>query len=350
MGWGGGLLHSHVQTFPVGSMQQQVTCYHYKDENNDWIVLPRWDEPAYDPNAPLRFLKDGDVVRCDIHLHRETCTPTQSQLPSPNSTTKCLVTETIRSVTYRTTGRLRSWTISRGEQKYFEKIHSLTTRLRFRHVHLGCYLRAANAVLPQWGFKQIEVSCEKENNPEDIHTHWNVESHWNDRRQSRWIAFLSDANHFDTVPNGNAKFYRSPFLRDFWHLNVAMWTSNNALIPDPDKFDVLASAPFDWPFQHLGLRMCGWGDTQLKYYLIGTPLIWMGSTISLFIAVLLLGFYLFRQQRKYVDMEPRAAFHSPAPSLTILSVCMQANGITSSTLERLRSLGGSSISVIQPHL
>jgi len=88
-------------------------------------------------------------------------------------------------------------------------------------------------------------------------------------------------------------------------------TSNNALVPDPDKFDVLASAPFDWPFQHLGLRMCGWGDQQLKYYLIGTPLIWQGSTISLFIAVLLLGFYLFRQQRKYVDMEPRAAFHAP---------------------------------------
>jgi dolichyl-phosphate-mannose-protein mannosyltransferase len=88
-------------------------------------------------------------------------------------------------------------------------------------------------------------------------------------------------------------------------------TSNNALVPDPDKFDVLASAPFDWPFQHLGLRMCGWGDSQSKYYLIGTPLIWQGSTISLFIAVLLLVFYLFRQQRKYADMEPRAAFHTP---------------------------------------
>ena len=88
-------------------------------------------------------------------------------------------------------------------------------------------------------------------------------------------------------------------------------TSNNALIPDPDKFDVLASTPLDWPLQHLGLRMCGWGDAQLKYYLIGTPLIWVGSTISLFSGLFLLGFYLFRQHRKFVDMEPRAAFHSP---------------------------------------
>ena len=49
-------------------------------------------------------------------------------------------------------------------------------------------------------------------------------------------------------------------MRDFWHLNVAMMTSNNALIPDPDKEDILASTPTDWPLMRLGLRMCGWGD------------------------------------------------------------------------------------------
>ena len=129
-----------------------------------------------------------------------------------------------------------------------------------------------------------------------------------------------------------------------------MLTSNNALVPDPDKYDVLASAPFDWPFQHLGLRMCGWADNQIKYYLIGTPLIWQGSTISLFIAMLLLVFYLFRQQRKYVDMEPRAAFHILVSSLTILNNRMQVNGITSYTLGRSRFLDGSSISVTPPHL
>ena len=101
------------------------------------------------------------------------------------------------------------------------------------------------------------------------------------------------------------KYYRSPFLRDFWHLNVAMMTSNNALIPDPDKEDILASKPFDWPFLHLGLRMCGWGDTQLKYYLLGTPIIAWGGALSLIFSLLTLGVYILRRQRKYIDMDAR---------------------------------------------
>jgi len=82
-------------------------------------------------------------------------------------------------------------------------------------------------------------------------------------------------------------------------------TSNNALVPDPDKEDILASKPFDWPLLHLGLRMCGWGDTQIKYYLMGTPVVWWGSTISLGVAFVTLGVYLLRAQRKYVDMDAR---------------------------------------------
>ncbi len=117
------------------------------------------------------------------------------------------------------------------------------------------------------------------------------------------------------VPPGNSKFYRSPFLRDFWHLNVAMMTSNNALVPDPDKEDILASKPLDWPFLYLGLRMCGWGADQPKFYLMGTPVIWWASTISLFVAVLALGVYLLRAQRKYVDMDARA----PHTSLQVVT-------------------------------
>lgn len=103
------------------------------------------------------------------------------------------------------------------------------------------------------------------------------------------------------VPPGSAKLYKSPFWRDFVHLNVAMWTSNNALVPDPDKEDILASKPMDWPFLHLGLRMCGWGDAQIKFYLLGTPVIWWFSSISLLLSLLLGAWYILRMQRNYKD-------------------------------------------------
>ncbi|TCD70275.1 Protein O-mannosyltransferase 2 [Steccherinum ochraceum] len=272
VGYGGGLLHSHVQTYPVGSSQQQITCYHYKDANNDWNILPNWNEAPYNPETPMRYLKDAPVTKAN---HEVSCYGNDTVGDAQDHWTVEVVDD-----------------LKRGRKENVKRIHSLTTRMRFRHNQLGCYLRAGNVVLPQWGFKQIEVTCDKENNPKDVHTYWNVESHWNER-----------------LPPGQTKFYRSPFLGDFWHLNVAMWTSNNALIPDPDKEDILASKPWDWPLLTVGLRMCGWSDTQTKYYLMGTPIIWWGSTASLFLSVTALGVYLMRQQRKIVDMEPREWDH-----------------------------------------
>jgi len=65
------------------------------------------------------------------------------------------------------------------------------------------------------------------------------------------------------VPASQANAYKSPFLRDFIHLNVAMMTSNNALVPDPDKQDDLASQAWQWPILDVGLRMCGWDDKSM---------------------------------------------------------------------------------------
>ncbi|KAJ7746561.1 glycosyltransferase family 39 protein [Mycena metata] len=287
VGYGGGLLHSHVQMYPIGSAQQQVTCYHYKDDNNEWNISPQWGMAEYDPEGPIRYLKHNDIVRLS---HGPTGRNLHSHIvPAP--VTK--LNHEVSGYGNLTIGDVYDhWVVEvvddihRGRREHVDRIHSLTTRLRFRHQALGCYLIAANAILPQWGFKQIEVSCIPENSPKDTHTYWNVESHWNSR-----------------LPAGETKYYRSPFFRDFWHLNVAMMTSNNALVPDPDKEDILASKPFDWPFLHLGLRMCGWGDSQTKYYLMGTPIIWWGAGTSLIVSLGALAVYLLRWQRKYVDMD-----------------------------------------------
>ena len=96
------------------------------------------------------------------------------------------------------------------------------------------------------------------------------------------MAAVHPLMYHHAVPSGDTKLYRSPFLRDFIHLNVAMMTSNNALTPDADKDDILASKALDWPVSAIvpggrvcaecsatqwlynGLRMNGWGDNQIK--------------------------------------------------------------------------------------
>lgn len=106
------------------------------------------------------------------------------------------------------------------------------------------------------------------------------------------------------VPPSDPGVYKSPFWHDFVHLNVAMMTSNNALVPDPDKQDDLASQWWQWPILHVGLRMCGWDDSIVKYFLLGNPFVYWGSTAGLGVLGLVVAWYLVRWQRGYKDLRP----------------------------------------------
>ena len=181
MGYGGGLLHSHVQTYPEGSQQQQITCYHHKDSNNDWFFHPNRSEAQFDPEAPTYFLRDGDIVRIvhastgrNLHSHQVSAPVTKSDYE-----VSCYGNATIGD----TKDHFQIEVVHDVASRDHSKIRTLTTAFRVRHVDLGCYLRAGNVNLPQWGFKQVETTCVKENKPNDPHTHWNVESHWNEKRE-----------------------------------------------------------------------------------------------------------------------------------------------------------------------
>ncbi|KAJ6127471.1 hypothetical protein N7523_003083 [Penicillium sp. IBT 18751x] len=283
MGYGGGLLHSHVQTYPEGSNQQQVTCYHHKDANNDWFIYPNRNEPDFDSEADLKFIGDGDVIRL---IHGQTGRNLHSHaIPAPVSKSHYEVSSYGNITIGDEKDHWKIEVVDDAASRDHSKIRTLTTAFRLRHPSLGCYLRAGNVNLPQWGFKQIETTCVKENKANDVYTHWNVESHTNER-----------------LPPGDPGSYKSPFLKDFIHLNVAMMTSNNALVPDPDKQDDLASAFWQWPILNVGLRMCSWDDSVVKYYLLGNPLVYWGSSAS--IVAFGIGFlwYLLRWQRGYQEL------------------------------------------------
>ncbi|KAI3635152.1 hypothetical protein MIR68_006718 [Amoeboaphelidium protococcarum] len=279
-GYGGGLLHSHVQTFPHGSKQQQVTCYHHKDANNDWIIKRIRGEPAVEEDTEIHYLKDGDQVRLmhastgrNLHSHAHAAPISKwayevsgygnETIGDANDYWRVEVVDDVRGGTGG-------------------KIRSLSTRLRFRHKVHKCLLRSHNVNLPEWGFKQAEVVCDKYNKT-DLYNIWNVESHWNDKMEP-----------------GTKAEYKTSFIKDFIHLNVGMYTSNNALTPDPDKEpDGLTSLPSEWPWLNVGLRMCGWGDDVHKVLLLGNPAIWWGGTASLILYGALTLFYALRWKRGY---------------------------------------------------
>lgn len=81
-----------------------------------------------------------------------------------------------------------------------------------------------------------------------------------------------------------------------------MMTSNNALVPDPDKQDDLASQFWQWPILNVGLRMCSWDDNTVKYFLLGNPAVYWGGSASLVIVIMMVLWYLIRWQRGYEEL------------------------------------------------
>lgn len=282
-GLGGGLLHSHIQTFPEGSKQQQVTTYGHMDSNNEWIVdYPRWEEP-YTMDRDIQTVQDGDVIRLvhynmgrNLHSH---------EIRAPLSKGAWEVSgygnDTIGDEKDNWVVEIAE-TLGKDDPK---SLHPLTTSFRLRHQQLGCYLSADGKQLPEWGFRQNEVACVPNVARRNKNTWWNIEQHWNAR--------LPDAP--------DRELPKSKFLRDFVQLNVAQMASNNALVPDQDKNDDLASSWWQWPIVHRGLRMCGWGNDNYRYYLLGTPsTIWL-TTLAAILFVVLTGVYILRWQRGIHD-------------------------------------------------
>jgi dolichyl-phosphate-mannose-protein mannosyltransferase len=296
--YGGGLLHSHIQRYPEGSQQQQVTTYSHKDENNHWMIVPNWDEykqwiekceaEGKDPQAafeeePPHFIKDGDIIRL---LHVPTKANLHSHRIEAPITRSAWEVSGYGNETFGDTGD--HWKIEIVDDMYTKgepgRIHALTTRFRLRHVLYGCLLRGHRTSLPPWGFKQGEVVCSYKDDPNSAANIWNIEWHRNSK-----------------LPPAPPSTFRSSFLQDFLQLNAAMWTSNNALEPDPTRDDRSTSQAWQWPLMLVGMRMNGWGDENIKFLLLGNPAVWITGAIVMVVLFVMLIYYDARQRRGYHD-------------------------------------------------
>ena len=62
-------------------------------------------------------------------------------------------------------------------------LEALRTRFRLRHMLTGCYLFSHKVKLPEWGFEQQEVTCNK--NPSRENALWYIETNEHKMRESR---------------------------------------------------------------------------------------------------------------------------------------------------------------------
>lgn len=85
-----------------------------------------------------------------------------------------------------------------------------------------------------------------------------------------------------------------------------MYLTNNALTPDPEiEPSILTSSARDWPFMRRGIRMSGWDDNRLKYYMLGNPIVWLGGTVAILGLVAYWVFLQLAQQRKVASLVPK---------------------------------------------
>ena len=125
-----------------------------------------------------------------------------------------------------------------------KRLRTLRTHFKLRHLNTGCYLFSHKVKLPEWGFEQQEVTCNK--NAVKANSLWYIETSAK-HPQRRCLYLIID--HVFTVtslvPADAPKVnYKIPgFLSKFWELQQVMWATNAGLT-DRHMYD---SRPSTWP-------------------------------------------------------------------------------------------------------
>ncbi|KAJ2782806.1 Protein O-mannosyltransferase 2 [Coemansia javaensis] len=266
---GTGYLHSHPHRYPTGSMGQQITGYSYADPNNKWNIQRRAAAGSF--AAPADVLATapaigGPIGHGDIiALHHNATNSFLHASTGYEAPVSALYREVSAvaadSAEAQARGVLWIVEITGAEPRMSDgRLHPLGTPFRLRSAHGDCTLVSTGERLDKnWGWGQAEIACDPKSGGEG--TLWAVERHINSELE----------------PANVGRLMSSSFLRDLAAVNRQMWLTNNALIPDRDKHNVLESGPESWPFMVYPMRMVGWDDSSIKYLEVGNPLLWWGS-------------------------------------------------------------------------
>ncbi|KII96143.1 glycosyltransferase family 39 protein [Plicaturopsis crispa FD-325 SS-3] len=282
----GGYLHSHAHNYPTGSKQQQITLYPHRDENNEFRIMNATFDGDHEfdwEHSPLHYIKGGDRIKLrhittEKHVHSHDHRPPVSDVDFQNEVSA-----------YGFPGFAGDanddWIveIEHGDKRDSEshkRVRTLRTVFRLRHALTHCYLFSHKVKLPEWGYEQQEVTCNK-----------NAV-----RDNSLW--FIETSMHPQLPPDAPKVNYRLPgFLAKFFELQQVMWTTNAGLT-DRHTYD---SRPQSWPRMRRGINF--WVKDHRHIYLIGNATVWWLSSLAVALYIVVRGFLILRAKRGYRDFD-----------------------------------------------
>lgn len=238
----------------AASIEQQITLYPHRDSNNDWRITNTTrdgGEPFDWATNPMEFIYGGTELKLEHistqkHLHSHDFRPPISEQDFHNEVSA-----------YGFEGfagdandywMLEIYDGDKRDPESFKRLKTLKTKFRLKHVLTGCYLFSHKVKLPDWGWEQQEVTCNK-NAPKD-NSLWYVETNIHPQCKCSFTDSSLQLTN-DLVDETATKVnYRLPgFLSKFLELQQVMWTTNAGLT-DRHTFD---SRPSHWPRLRRGI-------------------------------------------------------------------------------------------------
>jgi dolichyl-phosphate-mannose-protein mannosyltransferase len=185
------LLHSTCFDWKLRrtNIEQQITLYPHSDSNNDWRIILAKDSGHPETewvDEPLQYVTAGMKVRLrhvvtDKNLHSHDFRPPVSDVDFQNEVSAYGMTGFVGDAN-------DDWFIEiergdKNDRESSERLRTLRTVFRLRHALTSCYLFSHKVKLPDWGFEQQEVTCNK--NAMKDNSLWMIETATHPNRQYR---------------------------------------------------------------------------------------------------------------------------------------------------------------------
>ncbi|CAG8554655.1 29354_t:CDS:10 [Gigaspora margarita] len=275
----GGYLHSHNHHYPSGSKQQQVTLYPFKDENNLWII-----QKETDPKIPFETINPSWIYHNTLirlsHVLTEGWLHSHNIKPPVTNSDDQNEVSVYGSKDHSDTNDL--WRVEivdheKSDSDSGRRLRAIHTKFRLFHINSGCYLYSHSNKLPEWGFKQQEVTCGK--GATFINTIWHIET-----------------NSHPKLPSDTkmVNYKKLGFFEKFIELNQVMWTNFKSISLHP-----YLSHPSSWILLKRGIGF--WAQEHYQIYLIGNPFIWWTSTLTVLIFVIEKLITILKAKRGSID-------------------------------------------------